>query len=193
MIELVGLFFLIVIVFGLGRIFIIPLIVCIILFFFVRKKYSFKKVRLLIIITFVFLSVIFSFIFPFSDFNVYKKTNPKQLSDCDKPEVSYKGYCLQEFAIKKNDMSVCYLIKDDYKIRKDCFHYFRKKSGSISFCENFDSLIYDDLWYKSWCYSSFAYELKDSSICQLINPASFEGFQKTTIESIKTTCLSNFK
>ena len=193
MIELIGLFLLAVIVYGMGRIFIIPLIVCVVLFFFIRKKYSPKRVWLLTAITFVCLSIIFSFIFPFSDFNVYKKTNPQKLSDCDKPEVRYKGYCLQEFATKINDMSVCYLIKDDYKIRTNCFDYFRKKSENISFCENFDSLVYDDMLYKSDCYGRFAYELKDATICQLIDSSNFEGAKKDTIESVKNMCLSNFK
>lgn len=164
MIERLGLFLLLVLIYGLIRIFAVPLIISFIIYYFIRKKYSSRKVRSLIICTFIIFSSIFWSIFPLDDFSVYKKTNPKQLSDCDAPEISYKGYCMQEFAIKTKNLSVCYLIKDDFTFTQMCLEHFRKKEGSIDFCDS----INESWYYRDLCYSSFAYELKNKSVCQLI-------------------------
>ena len=82
----------------------------------------------------------------------------------------YKNYCLENFAIKKNDIKICNLIPLEEISHSSCINGVAFRTGNPEYCKE----INYNLKLKDWCYSAYVSyrmidELEvDSSPCEEI-------------------------
>lgn len=136
MLELLPIFIVFALLFLVFRFILFPLVISFIVFFVLKKKISKRKNILVTLAVFVLLLVVFYFLSPVNiigtALNPIMNLFSQKLSDCDKITIAYqRDVCVEEYAVKHNDISVCYLISDKEGYQRECVHTLSKKQSDV--------------------------------------------------------------